>query len=315
MTAQTPATATTKPVGYITQNLSPGGFNVVGLSIHQPVVASGKFETLSGTTLTDADVNFGSVLTQGKTYVLEIKSTNSAVDGIIQEVTAWNGNGITTQVDLPANFGLTLSDSYTIRAAYTIEEIFGTTATVLSKGPNAASSLSDIIWLSDGPGSFSRYYIRSSDSTVRNALTNAAAPNTAVVYTDGILVEKRNGSAALLVSGEVKTTSTVAVVSKGFNLLSVVYPAGTTLQNSGIAATIGKGPNAASTLSDVVWISTGLGSFDRYYMRSSDSTWRNAQTNAAAPADLPLSSSIYIEKKSEGSSNLKMTPPAYYSDL
>lgn len=309
-------TATTKPVGYVTQTLVADQFNVVGLSVQKPIVASGKFETISGVTLTDSDVSFASVLESGKTYILEIISASSGVNGVIQEVVTWSGNSLTTQVALGTSFGLTTSDSYSLRQAPTIEEIFGTTTSILSKGPNAASGLSDVIWVSDGPGVFSRYYIRSSDNTVRNAQTNAAAPGVPIVYVDGLLVQKKTtGSANLIVSGEVKTTATVSVLSEGFNLLGTVYPASATLQNSGLAAIIGKGPNAASPLSDIIWVATTPGSFDRYYLRSSDSTWRNAQTNAAIAVDVPLSSGIFVQKKSAGSVNATLTPPPSYSGL
>ncbi len=311
-------TAYTIPVGYTTQTLNPSSFNLVGLPLTPSAIVAGNFETVAGTVLTDAGVTI--TPTAGRTYILKITSGVAAVNGVIQEIPAASisGGTITTPQNLGA-LGLVAGDTYSLRLAPTIEEIIGTTTSAISKGPTAGSSLSDIIWVPGLPGVYTRYYIRSSDSTVRNASSNAAALNVPLVNIDGIFIEKKaTGTASLVVSGEVPTKQVTIAISQGFNLIGTVYPVGTTLQNFGLDVApnnISKGPTAGSTLSDIVSVPTGPGTYNRFYLRSSDSTWRNATTNAAAPADLALPTSVLIERKPASAVNLKALPPSSYSSL
>jgi len=314
--AQTPAFS--KPSGYVTQNLEANTFNLVGITLQKESIASGSFETVDGNVLTDAQGAF--VVEDGKSYILEIVTDGNSevsIEGTIQLVPAANitSTQITTSDDL-ASFGLQAGATYRLSAAPTIEDVFGTTTSVLAKGPNGASPLSDIVWVPDGNGGYTRFYIRSSDNTVRNAQSNAAAPNTPIVFTDGLLVQKKNtGSSSLVTTGQVKTTIAGLVVIPGFNVVGTTFPAGATLQNSGLQNSISSGPNGASPLSDVVWIPSPGGVYTRYYFRSSDSTWRNAQSNVEAVADLPLTSAILVQRKAASSINLTLTPPESYDNL
>jgi hypothetical protein len=220
---------------------------------------------------------------------------------------------VTTTDNLPS-FGLQVGATYTLRLAPTIEEIFGTATSVLSKGPNGASPLSDVIWVPLSNGVYTKYYIRSSDNTVRNALTNVATPNVPIAYTDGLIVEKKNtGDSDLVVSGHLKATVARMVLETGYNLIGTLFPAGSTLQNCGLAAAISAGPNSASPLSDVVWIPNGSGGYTTYYLRSSDLTWRNTLTNVLAPTDLALTSAVLVQRKSATSTNATLTAPSAYA--
>lgn len=316
LSAQTPAFS--KPSGYVTQKLEANTFNLVGITLQPSAIATGSFETVAGNVLTDEQANF--VAEAGTSYILEIVTDANAdanIEGTVQVIPAANitSTTITTPDDL-GSFGLKSGATYTLSPAPTIEDIFGTETSVLSKGPNAASPLSDIVWVPDGSGGYTRYFIRSSDSTVRNAQTAAAAPNTPIVFTDGLLVQKKNtGESSLVITGQVKTTVASLVVIPGFNVVGTTFPAGATLQNIGLETSISAGPNAASTLSDVVWIPSAGGVYTRYYFRSSDSSWRNAQTNAAATPNLPLTSAILVQRKGVTSINATLTPPSSYDKL
>jgi len=124
--AQDSTTAYTKPSGFVTHTLKAGQFNLIGLTLHKPVTVAGTFTAVSETTLTDSNVDFGSVLTAGKTYILEITdAADSALNGTIQEITSWSGNAITTPVDLVA-YGLSVGDKYQLREVATLQQIFGT---------------------------------------------------------------------------------------------------------------------------------------------------------------------------------------------
>lgn len=315
--AQSSTAAFSTPSGYVTQTLEANTFNVVGLTLQGSVVYSGSFETVSGTRLTDNQASFAPLA--ARTYIVEITSdANPSVDveGVIQVVPAsgFTSNSITTPDNLGAS-GVLAGATYTIRLAPTIEEVFGTTTSVLSKGPNGASPVSDVIWYPDGAGGYIRYFIRASDSTVRNALTNAAAPNVPLIFSDGLLVQKRaTGNSTLTIVGQVKTSISQVVVISGFNLLGTTFPAGSTLQNIGFEDSISSGPNGASPIADIVWIPTTGGGFDRFYNRTSDRTWRNVVTNALAPADLPLTSAVLLQRRG-GTTMVDLNPPSSYSGL
>lgn len=316
VSAQTPAYS--KPSGYVTQTLAANTFNLVGITLQKGSIASGSFETVNGNALTDAQGAF--VVEAGKSYILEIVTdgnSGAAVEGTIQVVPAASITPTTiTTPDNLATFGLLAGATFTLSPAPTIEEIFGTTTSVLSKGANGASSTSDIVWVPDGNGGYTRYYIRSSDSTVRNAQSNAAAPNTPIAFTDGLLVQKKNtGSSSLVLTGSVKTSIVSLAVIPGFNVIGTTFPVGTTLQNCGLINSISKGANGASSTSDIVWVPDGSGGYTRYYVRSSDSSWRNAQTNAAAPVDLPLTSALLLQRKGLVPTNSVLTPPPSYQNL
>ena len=310
--------AYSKPSGYVTQTLEANTFNLVGITLQKGAIATGSFETVNGNILTDTQGAF--VVETGKSYILEIVTDGNAgvaIEGTIQVVPAASitSTAITTPDNL-ATFGLQAGATFTLSLAPTIEDVFGTTTSVLAKGPNGASPLSDIVWVPDGLGGYTRYYVRSSDSTVRNAQSNAAAPNTPIAFTDGLLVQKKNtGSSSLVITGQVKTSVASLVVIPGFNVVGTTFPAGATLQNIGLQNSISAGPNGASPLSDIVWIPSSGGNYTRYYFRSSDSTWRNAQSNIAATANLSLTSAVLLQRKVASSINLTLTPPSTYSNL
>ena len=151
------AQAFTNPSGYVTHTLKAGQFNLIGLTLHEPIAVSGAFETVSGTTLTDDDVDFDSVLTDGTTYVLEI--TSGALEGTIQEVLWSSGaatNNIVTSDDLGSD-GLAAADTYQIRESASLFSIFGEDNSAgLTEAIGIGSA--DVVWLVNGSGSFDRYY-------------------------------------------------------------------------------------------------------------------------------------------------------------
>lgn len=311
------AEATTTPVGYFTQTLAQG-FNVAGLTLQNSPVATGTFETVSGNALTDTGLTFAPVA--GKTYVLEIKSGSQI--GVVQEIPAASisGTTITTPDNLTA-LGLASGDSYSLRVAPTLEEIF--TTTPLASGGVLTASLnianSDVIWLPTGTGAFDKYFLRSGATPgfqrITGATTFVAASNVPVIYTDGFYIEKKvAASASLVVSGEVKTVGSNSVLRQGFNVLSVVAPAGLTLRTAGFDDDIAKAVNVAN--SDVIWVQQANLSYSKYYLHSTQG-WRDAVTNINLPAgtDPVLGSAVLIERKSATSVAIDLNVPTSYSNL
>jgi hypothetical protein len=297
--------AKTKPVGYESITLNANQFNVVGLRLQGATVASGTLETIGTSSVTDNEGSFASILNAAKTYILEI--TSGTLSGLTVEATWTSGNVLNTPDNLQ-QAGIATGTSYNLRPALTLEEIFGTTNSVLTRGFNSASA--DIIWIPNGVGGYSRYFLHSTN-VWRDAASNTNTPNVAVVYTDGLLIEKKGSPATLTLSGEVKINGSTVPVVTGFNVISTIYPAGVELQNFGLEDDLQAGFNSASA--DIVWVPNGSGGYDRYF-RHSTGVWRNAETNVNLPGPVSLGSAILLERKG-GATSLDVTPPSTYSNL
>ncbi len=307
--------AYTTPVGYVTSDLSQG-FNALGLTLQSPSVASGDFETVTGTALTDSDATYSPAA--GRTFVLEI--TSGTATGVIQEVPAASisGSTITTSDNLQT-MGLAAGDTYKLRVAPTLEEIF--TTTPLSGGGVLNAGLSstgaDIVWIPNGSGGYDQYFLHTSGQ-FRRATTTTATPNVPVIYADGFLVQKKGATAAALtVTGEVKTVGTNSVIVQGFNLVSIVAPVGLNLFNAGLEDDVTAGLSA--TGADVVWVQRADLGYNKYF-RHSSGNWRFVDapsvnlTQAEAEA-VVLSSGILVQRKAAGAVNLDLKVPANYSTL
>lgn len=305
----------TTPVGYATQKLLANKFNLVGLTLHNSPVVSGVFDQTSGVILTDSNASI--VPVAGRTYILEI--TSGTIAGVIQAVTATNisSTTITTPDDLDL-LGLNPGDSYSLRLAPTLEEIFGTTS--MANGGNLYPSLSantaDNIWVGNGSGGFNKYFLHSASSTFRIAGTTTPAPNIPIIYADALYVEKRSASSTdkdLVTSGQIKLTPTNNTIFLGFNTLSVVSPVGLTLRTAGFEN--GMYQALSANTADNLWVPQADGSYVKYFRRSGQ--WRLV---SAPTVDLPLAtdpvlpSAVIIERRSSspGISNVLIQVPVSY---
>ena len=314
-----------KPSGYVTTPLLQG-FNLIGLNLQTPSLASGKFETVTATTLTDNDVtNFAP--TSGRTYVLEI--TSGTIQGSVFEVPAASiSANVITITTVPATdlvaLGLTTNDTYNLRIAPTLEEIF--TTVPLAQGgvlvPALDAVSADNIWLPNGNGGYIQYYLRSGNPRAFRAVVgDALAPNTPIIYTDGLFVQKKTSTAAsLTVTGNVKTVGTTSAIAQGFNPVNLVAPVGLNLFNAGIEDDIQAGLDA--TAADLVWVQQSNLSYKQYFRRGNvaTGTWRDAAnpnvalTQQQAEAVL-LSGAVLIQRKGSGRVNLDLKVPSNFSNL
>lgn len=317
--SQAQTTVTTTPVGYTTQTLSKGT-NLVGLTLHNPTLSSGTFSAVSGTTLTAPNLSLSP--SSGRMYILEI--TSGTLAGVIQEIPAASisGTTITTSQNL-VTLGLAVGNSYRLRLAPTLEEVFTTTPLtnggVLHAAINATSA--DVVSLPNGAGGYDRYYLRSGATPAfRNVATNLASPNVPVIYVDGITIEKKTTTAAALTAiGELKTTGSNTVMVKGVNPVGIVAPVGLNLFNAGLEDDIFAALNATSA--DLVWVQQPNLSYRKFFRRSgAGGGWRDAAsptvnlTQAQAEA-VTLSSGIIIERKPTGAANLDLNVPSSYTNL
>jgi hypothetical protein len=307
LSAQTPAFS--KPSGYTSLTLSQG-FNAIGISLMPSPTSSGSFTSLSSSSVTDSTKDFNALLVSGATYTLEITSGSAALNGAVVEVVSWSGNTLNTVDNLPGA-GAVVGTTYVLRKAPTLAEVFGTTSSVFAKNNNISNA--DVLHVPAGDGQYIRFHQRT-NGTWRNATTNTiGVDSTPLLYLDGMFLEKKfTTPATLVIAGQVKTTPTVTMISKGFNLLGTVYPAGSTLQTLGLENDLVGNNNINNA--DVVHIPTGVGTYARYHLRTDGTTWRNATTNTINPPPVPITSAIFIERRTTVTP-LTLTPPSSYSNL
>lgn len=318
-------TAYTKPSGFVTHTLKAGEFNLLGITLHEAVNAGGSFTAVAGTSLTDTNSDFDAVLTSGETYILEItEAVDTGLVGTIQVITSWTGSVITTPDDLPAD-GLAVGDKYQIRKAASLTSIFGAdnSAGLPSQGSKASSA---IVWVQDeaAASGFTKYYYKASvfgqpagwrkiaengtDETVVDPAT------VSIIYTDALYVQTPQGDedTALVVTGTVKTIPTQIALTDTFNRIAVVYPVGSTLQNSGLQQSLTSTGSAAA--SDIVFIQQEDGSYKKYYYKASvfgqPAGWKVLSEGGGesdAPAEVALDSGILIQQAG-ASKNITLTP-------
>ena len=179
----------TDPVGYMTETISPGTFNLLGFNLSQPVVASGTFESATSTTLVDDDGDFVSALSGGGEFF--VKLTNGTEVGINTEVTAASATTLTTNDDLSTI--VTSGTGYEVRKSLTVGDVFGTSNELDLEGAIAGNRTNaDIIWIPNGVGGFTQVFYNATPGSGFGALGvgwkttttgNADAVDTPIYFT------------------------------------------------------------------------------------------------------------------------------------
>jgi len=304
--------AYTTPAGYVKSNLV-AGFNPLGVNLHGQILVSGVIDSESGAVITDADVDFASALNDtSATYVFEV--TSGPQDGsvsIIDQNVAVTANTVTLE-----GAGISAgAESYTIRQARTLNEIFGTGSNGQLQGGISPLS-ADVVWLPDGSGGYDQYFHRNGANEFRptTAAGTALTSPVSIFYPDGIFIQIRSNPKTVTIFGEVKTTPTISGIIEGFNLISNSSPVGCTLAESGLDQFIKTGPSPLS--SDIVWVPDNIGGYTQYFYRSLNSSWR--LTTAAGGADQGatiLPSAVFIQRRGATSAAGQFLLPPFFSTL
>jgi len=312
--ASAQSVAYSKPAGFVTHTLKAQQLNLIGLTLHEPVVYSGSFDAVEGLALRDSNADYDATLISDSSYVLEIvdNPTDPSLNGVIQVITDWTAQEITTTADL-AGDGLAAGAEYNLRAPKTISDVFGSSNSAgLTAGANMASA--DVIWLHNGVGFDKFYYSEGGGFGGGEAGWKDDSGDDAgdfpIIYTDAVIIQnKALTDKKLVVSGVVKTKAvTLALMEGKFNFISSTFPVGSTLGNSGLEVDLVAGPDKVS--SDVVWMPNDEGGYDQYYY--STEGWKDVQDQPAS--ETLLTSGIIIERIGDNA-NAKLTPPEAYNDL
>ncbi len=306
--------AFTTPVGYHTETVQPG-FNVIGVNLVDAPLVSSALTGAAGDTLTDANVDFTAALPEGGLYSIEFANGQNA------RITAITQNTVTTEGALTLDADPT-ANSYIIRKVRTLGDYFG--ADNSAGFQQGGADTADIIWVPDGEAFKKAYY---AEAVAFLGITagwklvstgNDDQSEFPIDFTKGLIVERRGeGNLDLTFTGHVKLTPTTVSADAPFTYLSRVYPAGSTLGNSGISDSAVQG--GADTATNV-WLADGPGAFKKGYFAEAvaflgiTEGWKLVSTGNDDQTDFPLTSGIIIQRNTDAF-DVTLTPPAFYADL
>ena len=301
--------ATTTPVGYESLSVATG-FNYLGLRLQAAPVVSGTLTAVTSTSVSDSSQNFGTLLTAGTTYILEIKNAN----GVTQEFlgSAASGSTITT----PANLSgvAAVNDLYTIRAAATLNSVFGP-ANEAGLDTGFFGPGGDIVYIPDGLGGFGQYYYDLGQSSWADSNGTALDGGTVpIFYMDGLIISA-TGPKSVTVTGEVKKGATGQILpGNSFSYLSSVSPAGATLDSAFTAAVPTLNTGFFGPGGDIFYVPDGAGGFNQFYYDAGQSSWADSNGSTVDATTISLPSGIVIFNAGDTKTVLN-TPPTSYSTL
>ena len=310
-------TAKTGPVGYETIALE-AGFNYIGLRLHQPTLAAGVLDAVSSGSVTDNDVNIGALVSSGKTYIVEVKTTSPADSGAVAQVLGSDiaAGVITTSNNLVA-VGAAVGDTYIVRESDTLASVFGATNSAALAPGYSGPANADLVYVPDGAGGLTPYFYDADDVTWKNADTSTPvdAATINLVYLDGIVIFA-NAALDLVVDGEVKKSNVIQVALSGFNYLSTIYPAGSTLSSAftGALSTIHPGYSGPAN-ADLIYVPGTGGSLTPYFYDADDVTWKDGDANAPVDATTVSLPSGVIYFNAGANIDVKNSAPSYYASL
>ena len=307
-------TATTKPVGYRTETITAGVFNLLSPNLSNKIGAAGVIDAAAATVLTDNDVDFAAGFTAGAHLTLQL--TNGGNSGVVAEVTAFTQHTITTSQDI-SSLVTAGTTSYELRETETVASLFGAANEAgLLTGTDLTA---DVIWIPGGGGAFTRVYRAVATPPFitagwkRVGGGNAEAANTPVVFTDSILVQRRGATNLDIVFvGHVRTIpSKVAVEGALFNYVSRVIPVGVQLGQSTLETSLQQGSEATA---DLIWNPNGLGGYARYYFAIAappfiTAGWKQVGGGNADQATVELKSGYIIQRKAATPVNVTLVIP------
>ena len=310
-------TAKTGPVGYETISLE-AGFNYIGLRLHQPTLAAGALDAVSSGSVTDNDVNIGALVSSGKTYIVEVKTTSPADTGAVAEVlgSAIAGGVITTSNNLVA-VGAAVGDKYIVRESDTLSSVFGAANSAgLAPGYSGPTG-ADLVYVPNGIGGLTAYYYDLDNTSWALASNSSLVSGSDIplVYLDGLVVFA-NAPLNLVVDGEVKKSNVIQVASPDFNYLSTVFPAGATLDSAftGSLATIHPG-YSGPTGADLIYVPSAGQNLTAYFYDLDNASWALASNSSLVSGSSVTLPSGIIYFNAGAQINVKNSAPAYYSTL
>lgn len=306
-------TATTTPVGYVTQTVRPNIANLIGINLHNAAVASGVIDASTSSSITDTQINFTTLLTAGKSYILEI--SGSPDNGVIEEIATWDGSTLNTTANL-TSYITNGTTTYKLREASTIGGIFGANNTFgLTPSTDGDTTACDTILVLNAAGDafVTCFYYDDGSTQTWFDLDFNEVTNLPLIYADSLYVSRVAGQDKdIVITGEVKTTKTNISLASGNNFVGSVYPAGATFGNSGLSASLAPSTDGDTAAADTVLLPQADGSYLTcfYYDDGSTQSWFDLDFNDIT--NEPLTPGLVIQNKGNAK-NATITPPAAYN--
>ena len=181
----------------------------------------------------------------------------------------------------------------------------------------------DIIWIPDGEGFKKAYYAEAvaflgiTEGWKLVSTGNDDQSGFPIDFTSGLIIQRRAAEPLdLTFTGHVKLTPTAVTADAPFTYISRVYPAGSTLGNSGIGDSVTPGGADATTN---IWLADGAGFKKGYFAEEVaflgvTEGWKLVSTGNDDQADFPLTSGVIVQRNKEAF-DIMLTPPAFYADL
>jgi len=278
-------TATTAPVGYVTEDVPAHGGTGATLSLHslplkEAKAISGVTTDVTGTDLTVAGADFGveaglpdfASVDANNSPLYYVEVSDGALVGLRVDITGVVGPTLTLAEDVDLLDDVT---AFSIKKYWTLEDIFGTIGEDSDLKASGDIGDVDLILVSDNAGGFDQYYLYQAPVFLGGAINwakvgqaTSSVKATSRIPDDTLLIQ-RVGATVRAAStftnmGEVKVGAAKAPVFQGVNLVSFSYPVGTTLGASGLE-TSGLTPNGDVALADKVLVTSG-GVFRQFYL-------------------------------------------------
>lgn len=296
-------TATTTPVGYVSQTIPANVFTFCGLTVHSSITNSGVISSADSSSVTVNGVNFSTLLTAGATYILELDN------GTIQEITSWDSTG---KLNTPENISAQITNgvtSFNLRKAKTIDEVFGSQNKFGFKSTNSGFETADQIFLPTSQGLVTVYYYDDGSEKAWYTASGDLAGSLPLVYSDGFYIKRQAGDPiTFVVDGEIKPKPTSGVITPGWNFLSSVYPVGLTLSQSGLQNFLTKSSDGSFDTVDNVYIPTANGFETAYfYDDGSEANWYTVSGNLAN--DLKIEGAFLILSRAASAKAYKLNIP------
>jgi hypothetical protein len=320
--AQTPTTATTDPVGFITLNIAgtggAGGNKVSfkGLGLTQPVVYQGSAETVNvGTkSFTDNEATWTDNQFNGTNgaYFLEIvrptgQATAAPGEGQTYDIATTVASARTVTTVQSLDPAIVNGAVFKIRKHWTIGSVFGPNNEAGLGGGDITSA--DQILIYNGIGYDTYYFYDDGVDKVWLDGNGALAVNKTIYPDDGLVIKRAQSAAVnVVLMGAVKTGQTSFPIQAGLNIVSNIYAAPMTLGSSGLytgnAATGVAGGDITSA--DQVLIFNGTG-YNTYYFYDDgvDQVWLDGNGAVATNVAIPVGTSFIVKRKGATGFNWK----------
>ena len=289
------------PPAYRTEKIKGGAFNLVSANLDSPVGATGTLDGVSGTTLSDVDVDFTAAFPLAVAWIPEslvLTMISGPGAGIMQEVTRWTAHTLETTNDISSV--IAIGDEYELRRMPTIGSM--RLQNWLHHPGNVDHCRHDLAARWSGrllaillsPGSICGVGWR---QVGRGCFDASVVP---VPITDGFFIQRRWGPdiVDMVFHGHVRTHPVKIVVQPGVRtLVSRVVPVAVTLNDSELENDLERG---TANTADLIWNPDGHGGFAVYFYSDGGLLgrgWRQVSGGARDRGNVNLASAFMIERR------------------